>query len=127
DEHRPPLGVLVDGDVALGVVGAGDDQERALEVVRPVLAPLPADRALAGELLELGHGLRRDERDVAVTGEQPLDLLQADLAPADDYAPAPLQPQAGDVEGSVEHVAHAALVADPATEMADALLPGLGG
>ena len=55
-----------------------------------VLAPLPGDRALGGERLELGAGLGRDERHVAVAGEQALDLLQADLAAADDQAAPPV-------------------------------------
>ena len=92
-----------------------------------VLAPLPRDRALGGERLELGPGVGRDERDVAVAGEQALDLLEADLAAADDQAAAPLELQARDVERRVEHVPHAGLVADPAVELADALLPGVGG
>ena len=128
DEHRPLLGVLVDADVRVGVVGARDDDERALEVAHAgVLAPLPGDRALARQLLELGHRGRRDERHVAVAGEQPLDLLEADLPAADDEAAPALQLQARDVERRVEHVPHAGLVADPAAELADALLPGVGG
>ena len=39
----------------------------------------------------------------------------------------PAQLQARDVERRVEHVAHAGLVADPAPELADAFLPGVGG
>ena len=65
--------------------------------------------------------------DVAVAGQQALGLLQAELAAADDEAAPPAQLQAGDVEGRVQHVAHAGLVADPALELADALLPFIGG
>ena len=54
-----------------------------------VLAPLPGDRALAGQLLQLGHRLGRDEHDVAVAGQQPLDLLQPDLTAAHHDAAAP--------------------------------------
>ena len=64
--------------------------------------------------------------DVAVAGEQALDLLEPDLAAADDDAAAPGQLQAGDVERRVEHVAHARLVADPAAVLADAFLAGVG-
>ena len=81
----------------------------------------------ARELAQLGAPrLGRDERHVAVAGQQALDLLEADLAAADDQAAAPAQLQAGDVEGRLEHVAHAGLVADPAAELADALLAGVG-
>jgi hypothetical protein len=82
--------------------------------------------SLVGEALELGLGLGGDEDDVAVAGEQALDLLQADLPAADDEAPPAPQAQAGDVERGVEHVPHAGLVADPAAELADALLTGIG-
>src|SRR3954447_23199947 len=126
DEHRAALGVLVDADVDVGVVGAGNHHEGALEVRRHVLALLPADRALERELGQLGPRLRRHQRHVAIAGEQPLDLLQADLAAADDQALAIAQLEARDVEGRVEHVAHAGLVADPAAELADAFLPGIG-
>ena len=39
-----------------------------------------------GERAQLGPGLGRDERHVAVAGEQALDLLQPDLAAADHEA-----------------------------------------
>ena len=58
--------------------------------------------------------------------EEALHLVEADLAAADDEAPPAPQPQAGDVERGVEHVPHAGLIADPATELADALLTGVG-
>ncbi len=130
DEHRAALGVVVHRDVDVRVVGRGDHHERALEVRRArVLAPLPADRALARVLLQRRRGLGRDQRDLAVAGEQPLDLLQADLAAADHQAAPAGELQAGDVEGGVEHPLHAALVADPPAQLADALLAsvGLGG
>src|SRR3954452_8286693 len=127
DEHRALLGVVVHADVDVGVVGRGDDHEGPLEVARVVLAPLPADRALPRELLQLGDRVGRDERHVAVAGEQALDLLQADLAATDDEALAAGELEAGDVEGRLEHVADAGLIADPAPELADALLPGVGG
>src|SRR5207248_3978737 len=63
-----------------------------------------------------------DQRYVAVTGEQPLDLLQADLAAAHDHAAPAGQLQAGDVEGRVEHPLDAALIADPPAQLTDALL-----
>ena len=97
-----------------------------LEVLRRVLAPLPLDRALGGERLQRLDRLRGDQHDLAVAGEQALDLLQPDVAAADDDAAPPGQLQAGDVERRVEHVAHAGLVADPAAELADALLAGVG-
>ena len=64
-----------------------------------------------------------------VAGEQALDLLEADLAAADDQAAPSAELQAGDVEGRVEHPLHAALVADSPAQLADALLAciGLGG
>src|SRR3954451_23059665 len=127
DEHRALLGVVVDADVHVGAVRRRDDHERALEVRGLVVALLPADRALARELLQLGHRVGRDERHVAVAGEQALDLLEADLPAADDEALAARELQAGDVEGRREHVADAGLVADSAPELADALLPGVGG
>ena len=81
---------------------------------------------------ELGQrrmGVGRDERHVGVAGQQPLDLLQPDVAAADDQAAPALEPQAGDVERRLEHVPHAGLVADPLAELADAFLAevGLGG
>ena len=74
-------------------------------------------------------GVRGDEHDLAVAGEQALDLLEADVAAADDQALAAGQPQAGDVEGGLEHPAHAGLVAESPAELADALLAwvALGG
>src|SRR3954447_5063367 len=127
DEHRAALGVLVDADVDVGVVGARDDHERALEVLGAVLAALPGDRALRGERLELGADLGRHDGHVAVAGQQPLDLGEADPAPPDDEAAPPAELEAGDVERRRQHVADAGLVADPAPELADALLPFVGG
>ena len=75
-----------------------------------------------GELAQLADGLGRDQGDAAVAGEQALDLLQPDLAAADDQAVAARKPQAGDVERRLEHPAHAALIADPALVLADAFL-----
>ena len=86
DEHRPLLGDVVDGDVDVGVVGRGDDHELALEVGRLELALDPLDRALGGELPDGLAGVGGDEDDVAVAGEQSLDLLEADVAAADDQA-----------------------------------------
>ena len=126
DEHRPALGVLVDADVDVGVVGRRDDDEGALEVGGLVGALLPVDRALLGELRQRVDRVGRDQRHVAAAGEQALDLLEADVAAADDHALAAAEPQAGDVDGRVEHVAHAGLVADPALELADALLALIG-
>jgi hypothetical protein len=126
DEHRAGLGVLVHRDVDLAVVGRGDHQERPREIRGHVLAALPDDRALGGQPRQLLVGMRRDERDVAATEEQPLDLLEADLAAADDQAAPPRQTQAGDVERHRKHVAHARLVADAATVLADALFAGVG-
>ena len=71
------------------VVGGG---EIGLEKVEGLLAcdgkvTLIAPDAI--EPLQLGLGLGRDEHDVAVACEQPLDLLQPDLPAAhDDAAPA---------------------------------------
>src|SRR3954464_3905236 len=70
DEHRAALGVLVDADVRVGVVRGRDRDEDALEILRPgVLAPLPLDRTLARELLELGDGGGRDQGDSAIARE----------------------------------------------------------
>ena len=80
----------------------------------------------AASCLELRPGLRRDQHDAAVAGEQALDLLEPDLPAADDDAAAAGQLEAGDVERRVEHVAHAGLVADPAAELADAFFAGIG-
>jgi hypothetical protein len=60
--------------------------------------------------------------DVAVAEEQSLDLLEADVASADHQAAAPLELQARHIERGLQHVPHAGLVADPALELADALL-----
>jgi hypothetical protein len=98
----------------------------SLEVGGLVGAPLPVDRALAGQLLELGHGGRRHQRHVGAAGQQSLDLLQADLAAAHDEAAPPAEPQTGDVEGRVEHPLHARLIAHPLAELADALLAAVG-
>jgi len=46
-EHRPRVGVLVDRDVDLAVVGRRDDQERPVEIGGRVLAALPRDRPSA--------------------------------------------------------------------------------
>src|ERR1700675_1214784 len=48
-----PLGARGPRDVDPRVVGGGDHEEGALEVARSVGAPLPGDRALGGEPLEL--------------------------------------------------------------------------
>jgi len=77
-------------------------------------------------LNELGVGLGRDQRHVGVARQQALDLLEPDLAAAHHHAPAPGQAQAGDVERGLEHALHAGLVADPATQLADAFLAGVG-
>ena len=113
DEHRPFLRVVVDGDVHVGVVGGRDRHELALEVGGLERALHPLDRALVGERPDPVAGVGGDHHDVAVAGEQPLDLLEADGAAADDQALAAREPQAGDVEGRVEHPADAGLVADP--------------
>src|SRR4051794_28217422 len=126
DEHRPPLRVVVHADVDVGVVGGGDHHERRLEILCPVLAPDPGDRALGRELLQLRDGVRGDEHHAAVGRQQALDLLQADLAPADHHAAPAGEPQARDVERGLEHALHARLIADPLAELADALLAGVG-
>ena len=69
-----------------------------------------------------GDDLGRDDVDVALAEQQALDLLERDVAAADHQAAAALELQARHVEGRLEHVAHAGLVADPALELADALL-----
>src|SRR5918992_1502751 len=71
-------------------------------------------------------GVGGDQRDVAVAGEQPLDLLEPDVPAAHDEAAPPAEPQAGDVEGRVEHALDAGLVADSLAELADAFLAGVG-
>jgi hypothetical protein len=78
------------------------------------------------ELLERLDRVGGDQRDVAVAGEQPLDLLEPDVTAAHDQAAPPAEPQAGDVEGRVEHALDARLVADPLAELADAFLAGVG-
>ncbi len=112
-----------------GVDGPGINAFTVAFQVPNLVRALLADAAISSafvpvfsELLERGDRLRRDEDDVAVGGEQPLDLLQADLPAAHDEAAAALQPQARDVERRREHVLHARLVADPAPELTDALL-----
>ena len=74
-------------------------------------------------------GLGRHEHDAGVAGQQALDLLQADVAAADDHAAAAGQLQAGDVERGLEHPGHAGLIADPLLQLTDAFLAavGLGG
>ena len=69
---------------------------------------------------------RCDERHRTAAGEQPLDLLEGDLAAPDDQAAPPRETQAGDVEGHGEHVPDAGLVADAETVLADAFLAGVG-
>mgnify|MGYP006201109789 CR=1 FL=1 len=64
----------------------------------------------------------RDEGDVAVAGKHPLDLLETDLAAADDQAVTPLEAQARDIERRFEHAAHTALIADTAVVLTDAFL-----
>ena len=76
----------------------------------------------AASASQLGHRVGRDEHDAAVAGEQALDLLEPDLAAADDEAAPPGQLEAGDVERGLEHPLDAGLVAQPAAELADALL-----
>src|SRR5829696_7393266 len=77
----------------------------------------------------LGDGVGGDQRDLGVAEEKSLDLLEAHVATPDHEAAAALELDRSHVEGGIEHVAHAALVADPAAELADALLAleGLGG
>ena len=58
------------------------------------VAPVPGDRALLREAGELGNRLGRDQLDLAVAEQQALDLLQPDVAPADDQAAPPLELQA---------------------------------
>src|SRR5207244_3366883 len=101
--------------------GRRDRQEAPVEVGVAELAALPTDRALLGVGLERRHGDRGYKRHVAATGEQALDLLEPDLAAADDEAAAARQPQAGDVERSLEEAGDAGLVADPLPELAHAL------
>src|SRR3954451_8592376 len=127
DEHRPLLGGLVDGDVRRRVVRRRDRDERLLEVARLVAPPDPLDRALGGERLQLRHRVGRHEHHPAVAGEQALDLLQPDLPAPDDDAAAARQPEARDVERRLQHSLHAGLVADPAMELADALLAPIRG
>ena len=70
-------------------LGRRDRDEAALEVGGVELAPLPGDRALGGEPLDLGvRRLGRDDDHVAAAGEQALDLLERDVAGADDQAAA---------------------------------------
>ena len=108
------------------VAGGGDRQELALEVGGLELAPLPGDRALGGELAQLVDRVRGDQGDLAVAREQALDLLEPDLAAADDQAVAAAEPQAGDVERRLQHPADAALIADPPLVLADAFLARIG-
>ena len=71
-------------------------------------------------------GLRRDQRDVAVADQQPLDLLQADVAATDDHAAPAAEPQAGDVKRRLKHPLHAGLIADPLAQLAHAFLAFIG-
>ena len=108
---------------------AGDDHEGALEVLGAgVRAPLPRDRALGGQLLRAA-GPASGEISVTSPSQasRPSTFSRPISPAADDQAPPPRELQARDVERRVEHVAHAGLVADPAAELADALLPGVGG
>ena len=91
-----------------------------------VLAALPPDRALERQLDELRMGLGGDQRHVGVAREQALDLLEPDVAAADDHAAPAGQPQARDVERRLQHPLHARLVARALAELADALLAGVG-
>ena len=108
------------------MLGRGDRHQAALEVGAPVLAALPADRALGRVLGQLGDRVGRDQGDVGAARQQALDLLQPHLAAADDEAAAPLEQQAGDVQRSVEQPPHAGLVADPLAELAHAFLALVG-
>jgi len=91
-----------------------------------VLPLLPADRALTGVGGEGLLGLRCDQRDLAVAGEQPLDLLKSDLSASDHQAAPARELQAGDVEGGIQHPLNAALVADSPAQLTDALLACVG-
>ena len=71
------------------------------------------------------HASGRDHVDAGVAGEQALDLLQADVPGAHDQAPAAGQLEARDVEGRVQHVGDAALVAPCQPVLADARLAGV--
>ena len=109
------------------VVGRRDREEAAVEVGVGKGTPLPVDRALLDEPVDLRVGrLRSDHGHLGVAGEQALDLLERDVAGPDDQAAAPVEAQAGDVERRLEHPPHAGLVADPLAELADAFLAGKG-
>ena len=131
DEHRPSLGVVVHGDVHVRVVGRRDRHEHALQVlaVRHRRGAPSGSSPRPRTVASAGSASGAIKRHLAVAGQQPLDLLQADLPATDDHAAAALQLQAGDVEGRGEHVRDAALVADSLAQLADALLAciGLGG
>src|SRR4051794_8507565 len=60
--------------------------------------------------------------NVAVAGEEPVDLLEADVTAADHQAAAALELQARHIQGRLQHVPHAGLIADPALELTDAFL-----
>src|ERR1019366_4762933 len=125
-EHRALLGVVEHANVEVGVIGGRDRDQRAVEVAGLVLALLPANRALERQLHQLRMRFGRDQRDVAVTHQQPFDLLEPDFAPADHHAAPAAEAQAGDVERRLEHVLHAGLVADPLAQLAYAFLAAIG-
>ena len=127
DEHRAPLGVLVDADVDLGVVGRGDREEGALEVGGAVLAPLPArssppPRRPASSAIASGA----TRVTAAPQASRPSTFSSPISPPPTTRQRRPVELQAGDVEGRLEHAAHARLVADPLAELADAVLAGVG-
>ena len=85
----------------VGVRGRGDREEVALEIARRERPLRPLDVAGGGQRLTPSHASGAITCTLGVAGQQPLDLLEPDVARADDQAPAPGQLQAGDVERRV--------------------------
>ena len=127
-EHRAALGVLEDADVHVGVAGRGDHHEGALEVGRAGYSrrsqPIEPSRGQLAASGSIASGA------ISVTSpsqaSRPSTFSSPTSPPPMTRQRRPLSSQAGDVERRLEHPLHAALVADPPAELADAFLAGVG-
>ena len=86
----------------------------------------PLDIAGGDQRADAVAGVRCDHVHLGVAGQKALDLLEADVARADDQAAAAGQLQAGDVKRRLEHVGDAALVAQLEPVLAHARLTAIG-
>src|SRR5262249_37240464 len=107
DEHRTFLCVPEDPVVDRAHRRGRDDQRVPGEVVGLIALPAPVHR----QLLQLLLDLRRYDGDDCAAFEQPLRLLEADLATADHQTAPSGQVEAREVVALLVRVAHALTLA----------------